>query len=77
MPIYEYQCSPCHLKFELMRPMGQSDSPAPCPRCQQPARRLMSLFASFSRSGGGEATPISGAGPSCSACSSTNCSTCG
>ena len=37
MPIYEYACVACDLRFDRMRPMAQADSPADCPQC---GRRL-------------------------------------
>lgn len=41
MPIYEYECGRCRLRFELKRPFGQNGS-MPCPRCQGDTRRLFS-----------------------------------
>jgi len=33
MPIYEYECERCHLRFELKRHFGE-DGETPCPKCQ-------------------------------------------
>ena len=77
MPIYEYVCSDCSSKFELLRPLSEADQEAPCPHCQKPARRKMSTFACFSNSSAGVPTRIAGTGSSCDSCSSGNCSTCG
>ena len=41
MPIYEYECEKCSLRFELKRHFGE-DGGAPCPRCASEARRLFS-----------------------------------
>jgi putative FmdB family regulatory protein len=41
MPIYEYECKSCSLKFELMRRFGES-SGANCPQCQGDSCRLFS-----------------------------------
>ena len=41
MPIYEYECKSCCLRFELNRQFGQN-SEASCPRCQSEARRIFS-----------------------------------
>ena len=41
MPIYEYECRSCFLRFELKRGFGES-SGASCPRCQSEARRIFS-----------------------------------
>ncbi len=39
MPIYEYECSLCHFKFE--RKQGFDDEPlTTCPKCQGGARRV-------------------------------------
>ncbi len=42
MPLYEYQCSKCHYRFELIQKF--SDAPATqCPNCgQETAERLIS-----------------------------------
>lgn len=41
MPVYEYECKSCALKFELRGSFG-GNSNATCPRCQGEARRLFS-----------------------------------
>ena len=41
MPIYEYECERCRLRFELGRHFGE-DGETPCPKCQGEARRLFS-----------------------------------
>lgn len=75
MPIYEYVCPECDLKFEKLRPLSQADTSTPCPRCQQPARRVMSRFASFTKGDNGQTAAVGGS--SCAGCSATDCSTCG
>jgi len=77
MPIYEYVCPDCDLKFELLRPLNQATDKVSCTRCQHPAQRRLSTFASFSRNEAGESIPIAGRGSSCAGCSATGCSTCG
>ncbi len=74
MPIYEYVCSNCKTKFEVMRPMSQADKPAPCEHCQsKKTRRAVSLFAASS---GGK--PIQGTtGGGCGGCSGGACGSCG
>ncbi len=79
MPIYEYVCSDCGLKFELLRRLSQSDDDASCPTCHKHAGRVLSTFACYSASSdGGSSTPIAGTGGcSCGgSCSTHNCSTC-
>ncbi|MFC1871201.1 zinc ribbon domain-containing protein [Chloroflexota bacterium] len=75
MPIYEYVCPGCELKFEKLRSLSQSDEAIPCPRCEKMARRIMSRFACVSRGEGGVTSPIGGS--SCSSCGSSSCSSCG
>ncbi len=45
MPIYEYYCSRCGRDFELIRPVSQSDAPAPCNQCGEAGQRQLSNFA--------------------------------
>jgi putative FmdB family regulatory protein len=33
MPVYEYYCEPCDVKFDKMRPMSQRNEPIECPDC--------------------------------------------
>ncbi len=41
MPIYEYECAPCLVIYEVRQ--GMSDPPlATCPRCKEPVTRIMS-----------------------------------
>jgi putative FmdB family regulatory protein len=50
MPLYEYYCEKCDKVFEALRPVAQSDSPAPCPDCGAQADRILpTTFASMSR----------------------------
>ncbi|MBI2953747.1 MAG: zinc ribbon domain-containing protein [Chloroflexi bacterium] len=75
MPLYEFSCSRCSHKFELLRSFGSADDAATCPCCGAgEARRLISTFASFSKSAGGATQSIGGS--SCSSCSSSSCATC-
>jgi putative FmdB family regulatory protein len=41
MPIYEYKCQACDIKFEVKRGFSES-SGASCPRCQCQAQRIFS-----------------------------------
>ena len=76
MPIYEYCCSKCNNKFELLRTLSQSDEDTSCPQCQNVARRIFSRFASFSKDNNGASVPVAGTGSSCSGCSANSCSNC-
>jgi putative FmdB family regulatory protein len=75
MPIYEYLCPNCKVKFELLRSLSQSSEVASCPRCHTDAKRMFSPFASFSKGTGGAFAPIDG-GTSCSTCSAVSCAGC-
>jgi len=75
MPIYEYCCSECGLKFELLRPMSRVDEDALCPRCNNGAKRVLSTFAAFAKDSGGESAPVGG-GSGCATCSASSCDSC-
>lgn len=75
MPVYEYCCSGCDLKFELLRPMSQMDQDAPCPKCKNGAHKVLSVFAAFSKSSGGDSVPVAGGG-GCDGCTASTCSSC-
>ena len=77
MPIYEYACSDCGTKFELLRPLSEADKEATCPNCHKSAERKFSAFACFSKDNSGLASPVAGTGGSCSSCGATSCDTCG
>ena len=46
MPIYEYRCKACSLKFEVRKRFGEN-SEASCPRCQGQAARVFSAVPVF------------------------------
>ena len=75
MPIYEYVCSDCGLKFELLRPLSQAKEGASCPHCHNSAERIFSPFASFSTDESGLSSPVGGS--SCTTCGTNSCNTCG
>ena len=41
MPLYEFFCEPCQLKFEVRKNIG--DYNATCPDCGKQAKKIMSL----------------------------------
>ncbi|MFC1956814.1 zinc ribbon domain-containing protein [Chloroflexota bacterium] len=59
MPIYEYECLKCGVRFELRRSINDSDREAECTKCgSQVTRRVFSVFAtSFNRSSCAPAAP--------------------
>jgi putative FmdB family regulatory protein len=73
MPIYEYYCSRCGGRFELLRPLSRRDEPATCPAGHPGAERVLSLFAAFS-SGDGGPTALGRGG--CAACAGGHCASC-
>jgi putative FmdB family regulatory protein len=46
MAVYEYLCPKCRNAFELMRPMGEAEKPAKCPKCGSEAQKLASGYGS-------------------------------
>jgi putative FmdB family regulatory protein len=53
VPLYEYYCESCDRVFEALRPIRESDQPAPCPACGHEADRIMpTTFAAMSHTGG-------------------------
>ena len=74
MPIYEYVCPQCDVKFEQMRPVSQATEAAACPQCKGSAKRVLSTFACFSTDESGATSAVGG--NSCASCGATNCNTC-
>lgn len=51
MPAYDYRCTECDERFEVVRPMG-SKSEERCPVCEAPAKRVFnSVGVAFKGSG--------------------------
>ena len=76
MPIYEYLCPHCDVKFDLLRPFSRADEPAACPECGgEDTQRAISMFASFSKSSDGSTSSVAG-GSSCAGCAATSCAGC-
>ncbi len=75
MPLYEYVCTDCDNRFELIRPVSRATESASCPTCRKDAERALSRFACFTTDDSGAPVPVGG-GSACSACSASSCSTC-
>lgn len=73
MPLYEYLCPECETTFERLRPMAQADDPVRCPEGHEGSRRLISVFAVFSRDASGTSTMVAGNGCACSAGGACGC----
>lgn len=77
MPIYEYVCPGCDLKFELLRRLSQSGDKAVCPRCGKDSEKVLSTFCSMTKDESGMVSALKGGGSSCASCGGGSCSTCG
>jgi putative FmdB family regulatory protein len=66
MPLYEYVCDDCQVRFEELRPASRMDEPASCPSGHASARRVLSSFAAMTRGADGDAEPVGGGG--CAGC---------
>ena len=73
MPIYEYLCKDCGVRFEILRSIKEADSPVPCKSCQSGhTQRTLSVF--FAQSG--SQIVAGGSSGGCSGCTSGSCSSC-
>lgn len=52
MPVYEFECKACALKFEERMTLDEDSSSAECPRCKERALKVPSL-SSFHLKGSG------------------------
>jgi len=50
MPIYEYFCPECDIKFELIRSRSEANQLASCPRCHKSVSRTVSVFSHYAAS---------------------------
>jgi putative FmdB family regulatory protein len=64
MPLYEYTCTECKKKFELIRSLSERDDECECPHCRAEGKmdRDSSLVSSAGRSTGD--SPAGSCGPS-------------
>ncbi|KPK77072.1 MAG: hypothetical protein AMJ89_03070 [candidate division Zixibacteria bacterium SM23_73] len=74
MPIYEYLCEECNLKFEILQ-RNTSGEKVACPKCG--TEKVKRLFSTFGFSCGGKFVSSSSEGSACSTCSLKNCDSCG
>ena len=66
MPLYEFFCPSCGTQFEVLRSMSKSDEPAICPSGHETTNRVISMFATFTRTADGDLAPMtSDAGCAC------------
>lgn len=50
MPLYEYRCTECEHRFEILQRMGEGAEGLSCPECGKP--RLEKQFSTFSGASG-------------------------
>jgi putative FmdB family regulatory protein len=62
MPLYEYYCPPCGTQFEVLRPMSKSEEPATCPAGHKTTNRVVSMFATMTRTADGRVEPAADRG---------------
>ncbi len=72
MPVYEYVCHDCNVKFDKLRPMSDGHA-AQCPTCGEDSARVLSVFAAFSKDAGGEVASLAGPGCACAAGGTCGC----
>jgi len=54
MPIFEYRCSDCSTKFEVLHKSGEKAEDVICPKCNSTkSKKLMSSFAASMDGGSG------------------------
>ena len=70
MPIYEYVCPECRLRFERLQPVGTSH--AECPECGLPSQKALSMFSAFVTGDDGFMESASGMG-GCGGCAAGAC----
>jgi putative FmdB family regulatory protein len=71
MPIYEFECAACARRFEDLVSLSADLTKTECPSCgRKKARKLLSVFATSTRSdGNGASAAASGPSSSCATCS--------
>ncbi len=73
MPIYEYLCKDCGVRFEVLRPIKEADTPVLCNSCQSDnTQRALSVFYAQS----GSQIIAGGNSGGCAGCAGGSCATC-
>jgi len=63
MPIYEYKCSHCGHRFDILQHIGEDGTNLTCPECGTPKPEKM--FSAFASGGASSVSSVS-SGSSCS-----------
>ncbi|HZK66847.1 MAG TPA: zinc ribbon domain-containing protein [Chloroflexota bacterium] len=75
MPIYEYVCPDCSIKFEKLVSLSRAHEHPPCPGCSGGnTQKQLSTFAAIRGGSDGGMTTSSGGG--CAGCGGGNCGSC-
>jgi putative FmdB family regulatory protein len=73
MPLYEYICLDCIMRFDALRPMKDADTPIQCVKCSsEHTSRQLSVFFAHS-----EGRLVAQSAPSCAGCAGGSCAGCG
>jgi putative FmdB family regulatory protein len=72
MPIYEYVCQDCGIRFEALRSMSAADDSLACEGCHSD-RTVRAISTVYAHSGG---RVIAGGNSGCASCSAASCATC-
>lgn len=76
MPIYEFQCNQCNVKFDEYFRSASEKKKLFCPACQ--SDRIQKIFSVFGMStGGGEDSSNGSSSSGCGTCTASSCAGCG
>ena len=56
MPLYEYACTDCGHRFEILQRLGEDAAGLKCPRCE--AENLEKQFSTFASSSDGKSASV-------------------
>jgi putative FmdB family regulatory protein len=75
MPSYEFYCSDCRARFEVLRSMADADAPLQCSTCgrSQHVNRVISTFAVVSSVRGGGSAELQAGPPAGGGCCGGAC----
>ena len=45
MPLYEFSCDACGLRFDASKRISERNDDEPCEKCHKPAKRVLTSFA--------------------------------
>lgn len=76
MPIYDFQCNQCNIKFDEFFRSASEQKKLFCPSCQsEDVQKIFSVFGMSVKSGGGSASSSDSGG--CGSCMASTCTGCG